>query len=115
MLYLTIVARRSKAVKHVEILDIVSERKTQGIRMKLILMDNSVLHVRESIVNEENFYSYNWQKPDGSLMIRWDNYPHWKVKTFPHHKHIGDDKMVEDSYETTLEDILRFIEGQLHL
>ena len=91
MLYLTIVARKSKAVKRVEVLDLVSERKIQGIRMKLTLKDNSLLHVRETLVNKKNFYSYHWQKPDGSLIIRWDNSPHWKVKTFPHHKHIGDD------------------------
>jgi len=84
MLYLTIVARKSKAVKRVEVLDLVSERKIQGIRMKLTLKDNSLLHVRETLVNKKNFYSYHWQKSDGSLIMRWDNSPHWKVKTFPH-------------------------------
>jgi len=113
MLYLTIIARRSKAVKRVEILDLVSERRIQGIRMKLSLKDNSLLHVRETIVSNENFYSYHWQKLDGSLIMRWDNRPHWEVKTFPHHKHVGDDKKIEDSYETTLEDVLKFIEGRI--
>ncbi len=113
MLYLTIVARKSKAVKRVEVLDLISEREIQGIRMKLTLADNSILYVRETIADKENFYSYHWQKPDSPLIIRWDNSPHWQVKTFPHHKHIGDDKRIEDSYETTLEDVLNFIEGKI--
>lgn len=113
MLYLTIIARKSKVVKHIDVIDLISERNIQGIRMKLILMDSSILHVRETIVGKENVYSYHWQKPNGKLIIRWDNKPHWKVKTFPHHKHMGDDKKVKDSFETTLEDVLKFIEDKI--
>lgn len=113
MLYLTIIVRKSKVVKHVEVLDLVSEKNIQSIYMKLILKDNSLPYVRETLAEKENLYSYHWQKPDNSLMIRWDNCPHWKIKTFPHHKHIGENKKVEDSYETTLEDVLKFIEGRI--
>lgn|GEM_PF-5417059 len=38
--------------------------------MKLTLKDNTILHVRETLVKEDNFYSYHWQKPNGSLIMR---------------------------------------------
>lgn len=110
---MTIIARKSKVVQHLEVLDLVSERNIQGIYMKLTLKDNSLLYVRETLVNKQNFYSYHWQKPDSSLIMRWDNSPHWKVRTFPHHKHAGENKKVDDSYETTLEDVLKFIGGRI--
>ena len=42
----------------------------------------------------------------------WDNAPHHKgVKTFPHHKHIGD--RVEDSEERDMRNVLEFIKNFL--
>lgn len=57
-------------------------------------------------------YSYHWQGKDGTLIVRWDNAPHQKVKTFPHHKHLSDGTVVE-SYEIMLEKVLKSIETKL--
>ena len=33
-------------------------------------------------------YRYHLQKPDETLLVRWDNVPHHpQVSTFPHHRH----------------------------
>jgi len=78
------------------------------LRVEIGLIDKSVLHVRETII-EENIrkYSYHWQNDRGKLIVRWDNAPDWEVETFPHHKHIGDG--IESSYERTLEQVLKII------
>jgi len=55
---------------------------------------------------------YHWQEKYGMLITRWDNAPHQKVKTFPHHKHFSDGTVV-GSYEIRLEKILKFIEMKL--
>lgn len=52
------------------------------------------------------------KKKDGELIVRWDNAPHQKVKTFPHHKHLSDGTIIE-SYETQLEKVLRNIENDV--
>ncbi len=83
--------------------------------VKLILKDNSVLFIREIIIDNVLFdYSYHWQSANGLLIIRWDNAPHYpKLQTFPHHKHIRSESNVEISYETTLGDILNYISIQI--
>jgi len=41
-----------------------------------------------------------------------NNAPHYKnIKTFPHHKHTK--KGIEESFETTLEDVLSVIEKKI--
>lgn len=45
------------------------------------------------------------------MIVRWDNSPHHKnLKSFPHHKHAPE---VEESEETGLEDVLKYIENLL--
>ena len=60
----------------------------------------------------EEKYSYHWQEKNGRLIIRWDNAPHQKVKTFPHHKHYPDGTVVA-LYEIRLEKVLKSIEMKL--
>ena len=80
-------------------------------RAKVILKDHSILYVRETIIGGKiRKYSYHWQKKD-KLLVRWDNAPDWEVRTFPHHKHIGE--QIEPSYERTLEHVFRFISERL--
>jgi hypothetical protein len=54
-------------------------------------------------------YAYHWQDSNGKLITRWDNAPDWDVATFPHHKHVGQDNVVEPSFERTLEQVLAYI------
>ncbi len=55
-------------------------------------LDGFQLHLRE-FVNVEHgteryMYAYHYQRPDGALVFRYDNSPHFPaLPTFPHHKH----------------------------
>lgn len=84
------------------------------LRMEIELIDESKLFVRETILEgRERRYAYHWQTKGGGLLLRWDNAPHWEVKTFPHHKHIGEVSFVEPSYERTLDQVFKAIAQRL--
>lgn len=86
------------------------------LRYKVDLVDNSILYVREVTVFEENKidYAYQWQRPDTSLIIRWDNahdYPN--LSTSPFHKHVGSETNVIPSEPMTISKVLAYISSQL--
>jgi hypothetical protein len=62
------------------------------LRSVLYFLDDSQLHLRE-FVNVEHgveryMYVYHYQRPDGAMVFRYDNTPHFPaLPTFPHHKH----------------------------
>ena len=100
---------RSEIVESYEILDYKEGSDFYFLKIKVRLTDGSVLYVREFVSDEEYNYSFQWQR-DGELKIRWDNAPHHRdLPTFPHHKHVGDNKNVSPSNEITLEDVLASI------
>jgi len=72
------------------------------IRGSIFFYDGSVLHVRE-FVNvqygiEHYMYAYHYQNPDGIMIFRYDNSPHFPdLATFPHHKHEGSESNVTAS------------------
>lgn len=66
-------------------------------RLRTTLLDGSMLQCAERAslrfgrVHIDN-YSFHWQRPDGSLIRRWDNAPHHpEIASFPHHVHEGDE------------------------
>ncbi len=67
-----------------------------NLRIRLRFVDNSLLEISEAIhIIEGNFtwlsYRYHYQRPDGSVIFRYDNTPHYPdVTTYPDHKHIGE-------------------------
>ncbi len=74
---------KSKLIKGYDILDFKQGEDFYFLKIKAVLIDNSVLHVREYASEREYLYSYHWQDEKGSLRIRWDNSPHHKhIKTF---------------------------------
>jgi hypothetical protein len=76
-------------------------------RAELELIDHSRLFIRETVLGSvKRKYSYHWQDQQGHLLIRWDNAPDWNTETFPHHKHVHDERNVEPSYERTLEQVM---------
>ena len=103
----------SDIVEAIEDLEIVEREIVSKIKAKLRLFDGSMLWVREVWVNETiEAYSYYWLRPDKTVIMGWDNAPHHQsVKTFPHHKHIGD--RVEESQEREMTQILKFIKNFL--
>ena len=89
---------------------------SDGFYIKVIaeLFDKSILYIKEYSDLQKRNYSYHWQDENGKLLVRWDNAPHHKhIKTYPHHKHV--DTTLEESYEVTLEDILKTISNKIKL
>lgn len=103
----------SDIIEAIEELEIVERETVSKIRAKLRLFDGSMLWAREVwIKGTIEAYSYYWLRPDETVIMGWDNAPHHQsVKTFPHHKHIGD--RVEESQEREMTQILKFIKNFL--
>ena len=103
---------KSRIVVKYEVLDFKEGGNFYFLKLKVQLIDGSILYVREYVSEEDYIYSFHWQDDKGKLRIRWDNAPYHKnVRTFPHHKLT--DKGVEGSHEITLEDVLRVIENKI--
>ncbi len=103
----------SGLVKKYLIQDFKQGRNFYYLRLKITLIDESELYIREYVSEAEYIYSYHWQDKDGSLRIRWDNAPHHKdIKTFPHHKHTPE---LEESNEIGFEEVLKAIEERIKL
>lgn len=100
---------KTPAVASFEVLDFKVWSLGSYLKLKVSIIDGSVLHVREYIDELERHYSYHWQDEKAGMICRWDNaWHHRNIKTFPHHKHKGGE--VEESYEIYLEEILKVIE-----
>lgn len=78
--------------------------------------DESSLETHEKVALEDGVivkdrYSYHYQKPDNSLIFRYDNAPHHpEIKTHPHHKHVGSDQNVIAAQPPDLSDVLNEID-----
>ena len=99
----------SDIVEAVEELEIVERETVWKLKAKLRLFDGSMLWAREVWINGTiEAYSYYWLRPDETVIIGWDNAPHHQsLKTFPHHRHIGD--KIEESQEKKMSQVLKFI------
>lgn len=89
------------------------------LRMRTKLIDESLLEISiycqiyEDVIRLID-YRFHWQDKDGKLKLRWDNARHHpKLKTFPHHMHMGEDERVKDSTEVDLQKILHILESEL--
>ncbi len=84
-------------------------------KIKVDLINGTSIFLREIIIQNVLFdYSYHWQLPDNSLLIRWDNAAHYPgISTHPHHKHVGSEINVQPSYEQNLFQVFSFIKSEL--
>ena len=87
------------------------------LKVRLTLLDNSILEVTEYIhAEEENLaevkrYTYHWMSASGQLLLRWDNVRHYPALAgFPHHLHDHDEKQVVSSEPMTLFKVLYWID-----
>ena len=86
------------------------------IRGDISFLDGSQLHLRE-FVNVEHgteryMYAYHYQRPDGTLVFRYDNTPHFPaLATFPHHKHEASEANVVAASPPDLQAILTEIQS----
>jgi len=103
----TLESLQDELIKSFEILDFKSGESFYFLKVKAVIIDNSLLHIKEYSSLDSYFYSYHWQGRDGSLRIRWDNSPHHRdLSTFPDHKHVP---QLEESREMILADVLQEI------
>jgi len=85
------------------------------IRGDIYFVDGSLLHLRE-FVNVQHevdryVYVYHFQRPDGTMVFRYDNTPHYSdLASFPHHKHDGIETNVLSAPPPNLQMILAEIE-----
>jgi Family of unknown function (DUF6516) len=90
------------------------------VRGAIYFLDSSQLHLRE-FVNveygvERYMYAYHYQRPDGALVFRYDNTPHFPtLPTFPHHKHEGREANVVTASPPDLAAILSEIQSLIEI
>ena len=71
------------------------------IKAKIVLVDSSVLHIKEYIDAkykiEKVSYAYQYQDRDGELIFRYDNAVHRPALRFKEHKHTKDGVIIQTS------------------
>lgn len=98
----------SSIVESYEILNLLQDEDFYYLKIKSIIIDKTILHIRIYLSDEEYNYAFHWQAENGERILRWDNAPHHKdISTFPHHLHNG--QGIKISYTITLNDILKEI------
>ena len=115
-LYDTISSRADVAIEY---LDVPQPSQVIGrLKGRLRFGDGSRLEFEEEVRPRGNrgvakvHYGYHYQRADGKTVFRYDNAPHHRaVKTFPHHKHVGE--KVESATAPDLHDVLREIDEYL--
>jgi hypothetical protein len=90
------------------------------VRGSIYFLDSSQLHLREFINVEHGveryMYAYHYQRPDGALVFRYDNTPHFPtLPTFPHHKHEGNEANVVAASPPDLTAILSEIQSLIEI
>ena len=90
------------------------------LRGVVYFLDSSQLHLREFVNVERGIerymYAYHYQRPDDTLVFRYDNTPHFPtLPTFPHHKHVGTAADVTAASLPDLEAILTEIQSLIEI
>jgi len=84
-----------------EIREEIRPNKQAVIKGKIVLVDGSVLHIKEYIDAkykiERVSYAYQYQDRDGELIFRYDNAVHRLALGYREHKHTKDGVIVEAS------------------
>jgi hypothetical protein len=88
-----------------------NELDGETLRIVLHLKVGSNLRVIEQWSGTQlERHSYYWLTATNKLKIDWDNAPHpTRLKSFPHHKHVGKQEILQPSDETCLEDVMNVI------
>ena len=90
---------------------VVLEIDGEMLRLIMYLKDGTNLRVTEQWAGTTlAHYSYYWLNSANELKIGWDNALHYtRLENFPHHKHVGQRKHIQVSFETTLEEVMEVI------
>ncbi len=108
---LILVLNNSKIVKEVLFVDFDGVGDYYRLKMRVELKNSWILQIWEHKTPEIRRYAYHIFN-NSSTIIRWDNAPHHTdIKTFPHHKHVGD--KIEESQEMDLFKVLKELERMM--
>mgnify|MGYP001286284607 CR=1 FL=1 len=102
-------------VVETEFLNVTKIRDLIHYKCKVQLIDGSNLRISEKWHEHQLVqYSYYWLDDENSLIIGWDNAPHYnQISVYPHHKRIQHQTDVHDSFERDLKTILEFIRQKI--
>ena len=83
----------------------------ETLRVVLYLKDGTNLRVTEQWAGKVlKRYSYYWLNSANELKVGWDNAPHHtQMDSFPHHKHVGKQGVLQSSRENNLDDVMGVI------
>jgi len=83
----------------VEIREEIRANKQAVLNTKVVLINDSVLHIKEYIdaryAIKRVSYAYQYQDRDGQLIFRYDNAVHRPALSYKDHKHSGDGTISE--------------------
>lgn len=100
----------------IQIKEEIRPNKQAIIKANIILVDGSVLHIKEYIDAkykiEKVSYAYQYQDRDGELVFRYDNAVHRPALKFKEHKHTKDGAIIEVSLPDVV-DIIDEVVGYL--
>ncbi len=84
-------------------------------KMQINFKNSTKLYVKEIIIDgNKRKYGYQWLDSKNKLICRWDNAPDWpKITTYPHHKHLKDEKNILPSDNIEFSTIIKEIIGMM--
>lgn len=103
-------------IQHQEVIQLKTRPDLVHFKLKITLIDGSILHARENHLPVSNWHesSYQWQTINHQLIHRWDNAHERHLPSIPsHHQHIGSRENVHPSEPMTLQKVLEYMASQL--
>lgn len=97
----------SAIIEEVRVDRFVRVANTYELKAWIELKGGSILNIKDYLFTDgTRKYAYHWQFPDGHLIRRWDNAPHWPdLLGAPHHCHIGSE-VIEPSSAKDISSVL---------
>jgi len=90
------------------------KENTVLIKLRIELVDGSILHMKEYTDLYTRNYAFHWQQADDTWLVRWDNAHHFpKLASFPHYQHDyrTGEEIVNDSFDISLIEVLEYIDN----
>ncbi|GAB3318728.1 DUF6516 family protein [Larkinella ripae] len=103
-------------IQHQEVIQLKTRPDLIHLKLKITLIDGSILHVRENHLPLSNWheYSYQWQTANHQFIHRWDNAHERHLISIPsHHQHVGSRENILPSEPMTLQKVLEHIANHL--
>ncbi len=106
------------SITSVDVIEVLASDDFNGmLRCRVHFWDDTFLSIHETVSTELGYpvrvvYAYSYIR-EGQCVFRYDNAPHHpNIITFPHHKHIGEDKIVPTD-QPTINQVLSEVETYL--